>query len=67
MAEIAVSFFSEPNADSRTRRVPFPRVALSQLHHDIRSAMQGSEFFACYVAPDGGFVALDRQGVTVNT
>ena len=62
MAEIAVSFFSEPNADSRTCRVSFPRVAQCQLHHDIRSAMQGSEFFACYMAPEGGVVALDRQG-----
>ena len=66
MAEIAVSFFSDPDADSCTRRVSFPRVALSQLHHDIPSDMQGSEFFACYMAPDGGVVALDRQGVTVN-
>tara|TARA_E500000178_G_C16681359_1_gene599493 strand:+ start:228 stop:431 length:204 start_codon:yes stop_codon:yes gene_type:complete len=66
MAEIAVSFFSEPNAKSRTRRVSFPRTAESQLHYDIRSAMQGSEFFACYMAPGGGVVALDRQGVTVN-
>ena len=66
MAKIAVSFFSDPNADSRTRRVSFPRVAQCQLHHDIRSAMQGSEFFACYMAPEGGVVALDRQGVTVN-
>ena len=39
MAEIAVSFFSEPNAESRTRRVSFPHVAESQLHCDIRSAM----------------------------
>ena len=45
---------------------PFPRTAESQLHYDIRSAMQGSEFFACYMAPGGGVVALDRQGVTVN-
>ena len=66
MAEIAVSFFSEPNAESRTRRVSFPRVAESQLHHDIRSAMRGAEFFACYLAPQGDVVALDRQGVTVN-
>ena len=66
MAEIAVSFFSEPNADSRTRRVSFPRTAQSKLHHDIRSAMQGNEFFACYVAPQGGVVALDRQGITIN-
>ena len=32
MVEIAVSFYSEPNAKSRTRRVSFPRVAKSQLH-----------------------------------
>jgi len=66
MAEIAVSFFREPNADSRTRRVSFPCAAPSQLHYDIRSAMRGREFFACYMAPEGGVVALDRQGVTVN-
>ena len=66
MAEIAVSFFSEPNAESRTRRVSFPHVAESQLHCDIRSAMQGTEFFACYMPPQGGVVALDRQEVTVN-
>jgi len=65
MAEIAVSFFSKPNADSRTRRVSFPRTAQSTLHHDIRQAMQGDEFFACYMAPQGGVVALDRQGVSI--
>ncbi|MEX0502500.1 hypothetical protein AB3X55_02770 [Alphaproteobacteria bacterium LSUCC0719] len=65
MAEIAVSFFSKPNADSRTRRVSFPRTAQSKLHYDIRAAMQGDEFFACYVAPQGGVVALDRQGVAI--
>ena len=66
MADIAVSFFSELNAESRTRRVSFPLAAKSQLHHAIRTTMQGSEFFACYMAPEGGVVALDRQGVTVN-
>ncbi|MEC7362631.1 MAG: hypothetical protein VYA42_09160 [Pseudomonadota bacterium] len=47
MVEIAVSFYSEPNAKSRTRRVSFPRVAKSQLHQAIRETMRGSEFFAC--------------------
>ena len=66
MAEIAVSFYSEPNAKSRTRRVSFPRVAKSQLHQAIRETMRSSEFFACYLAPEGGFIALDRQGITIS-
>ena len=66
MAEIAVSFFSEPYANSRTRRVSFPHVATSQLHAAIRETMRVSEFFACYLAPDGGVIALDRQGVTIS-
>jgi len=66
MAEIAVSFFSEPNAESRTRRVSCPRVAERQLHYDIRMSMEKTEFFACYLAPEGGVVALDRQGVTIS-
>ena len=63
MVEIAVSFYSEPNAKSRTRRVSFPRVAKSQLHEAICETMRGSEFFACYLAPEGGVIALDRQGI----
>ena len=47
MVEIAVLFYSEPNAKSRTRRVSFPRVAKSQLHQAIRETMRSSEFFAC--------------------
>ena len=66
MGDIAVSFFSEPHAGSRTRRVSFPRVAKSQLHQAIRETMQGSEFFACYLAPEGGVIALDRQGITIS-
>lgn len=66
MAEIAVSFFSEPNARSRTRRVSFPRVAKAELHQAIRKTMHGSEFFACYLAPEGGVIALDRQGITIS-
>ena len=63
MAEIAVSFFSEPYANSRTRCV---LVATSQLHAAICETMRLSEFFACYLAPEGGVIALDRQGVTIS-
>jgi hypothetical protein len=63
MAEIAVSFFSEPNAESRTRRVSFPHVAESQLHCDIRSAMQGTEFFACYMPPKVVSLRLTARGL----
>jgi len=66
MVEIAVSFYGEPNAKSRTRRVSFPRVAKSQLHEAIRETMRGSEFFACYLAPKGGVIALDRQRITIS-
>lgn len=66
MAEIAVSFFSEPSAKSRTRRVSFPHVTTPQLHQAIRETMRGTEFFACYLAPEGGVIALDRQGVTIS-
>ena len=66
MAEIAVSFFSEPYAKSRTRRVSFPHVVTSQLHEAIRETMRGSEFFACYFAPEGGVIALDRHGITIS-
>jgi hypothetical protein len=27
--------------------------------------MQGPEFFACYLSPDGDVVALDRQRITI--
>ena len=66
MDDIAVSFFSEPHAQSRTRRVSFPRAARPELHNAICRAMTGSEFFACYLTPDGSVIALDRQGVTVS-
>ena len=65
MGDIAVSFFSEPHASSRTRRVSFPRAARQDLHDAIRRAMEGPEFFACYLSPEGGVVALDRQGITI--
>jgi hypothetical protein len=65
MTDITVSFFSDLNAAIRTRRVSFPRATRPMLHKDIRQSMEPQEFFACYHAPDGGIVALDRQGVTV--
>ena len=65
MGDIAVSFFSDPQASSRTRRVSFPRAARQDLHDAICRAMEGSEFFACYLSPEGGVVALDRQGITI--
>ena len=65
MGDIAVSFFSEPHASSRTRRVSFPRATRQDLHCAICRAMQGPEFFACYLSPDGDVVALDRQGITI--
>ena len=65
MAVITVSFFSDLDISSRTRCVSFPHAARSVLHKDIRQTMQTKEFFACYQTPDGGTVALDRQGVTV--
>ena len=65
MGDIAVTFFSEPQASSRTRRVSFPRAARQDLHDAICRAMEGSEFFACYLSPEGGVVALDRQGITI--
>ena len=65
MGDIAVSFFSEPHAGSQTRRVSFPRAARQDLHHAICRDMQGAEFFACHLSPDGNVVALDRQGITI--
>ena len=60
MAEIAVPFYSEPNAKSRNRRFSFPLVAKLQLHQAIRETMRSSELFTCYLAPEGGVIALDR-------
>jgi len=66
MDDIAVSFFSEPHVQSKTRRVSFPRAARHDLHDAICRVMTGSEFFDCYLTPDGSVVALDRQGVTIS-
>ena len=66
MSEITVSYFSDLNVKSRTRRVSFPHVTTPQLHQAIRETMRGTEFFACYLAPEGGVIALDRQGVTIS-
>ena len=65
MSVVTVSFFSDLDVSSRTRRVSFPRAARPTLHMDIRQAMQSREFYACYITSDGGTVALERQGVTV--
>ncbi len=65
MSVVTVSFFSDLDVSSRTRRVSFPRAARPTLHMDIHQAMQSREFYACYTTSDGGTVALDRQGVTV--
>ena len=65
MALISISFFSDLDVSSQTRCVSFPHATRPALHMDIRKAMQSKEFFACYQTPDGGTIALDRQGVTV--
>ena len=65
MGDIAVSFFSEPQASSRTRRVSFTRAARQDLHDAICRAMEGSEFIACYLSPEGSVVALDHQGIKI--
>ena len=65
MGDIAVSFFSEPHASSRTRHVSFPSAARQDRHRAICRAMQGTEFFACCLSPDGDVFALDRQGITI--
>ena len=65
MSVVTVSFFSDLDVSSRTRRVSFTRAARPMLHMDIRQAMQSREFYACYTTSDGGTGALDRQGVTV--
>ena len=65
MSILTLSFFSDLDVSSRTRRVSFPRAARPTLHMDIRRAMQPCEFYACYTTSDGSTVALDRQGVTV--
>lgn len=64
MSEITVSYFSDMNVESRTRRVSFPRTAWSALHEAILGQMTNSEHFACCLTPNGGVVALDRDGVT---
>ena len=65
MNEITVSFFSCLSVSSRTRRVPFPRMTREQLNDSIVTAMQASEFYACYHDPYEGVVAVDRDGFEV--
>ena len=66
MSVATVSFFSDLDVSSRTRRVSFPRAARPTLHMEIRQAVQSREFlYAYYTTSDGGTVVLDRQAVTV--
>ena len=51
MCDIAVSFFSEPHASSRTRRVSFPSAARQDLHRAICRAMQGTSSLPATCAP----------------
>ena len=60
MSVVIVSFFSDLDVSSRTRRVSFPRATRPTLHMDIRQAMKSRELYACYTTSDGGTVALDR-------
>ncbi len=62
MSVVTVSFFSDLDVSSRTRRVSFPRAPRPTLHLEIRQAMQSREFYACYTTSDGGTVALDQPG-----
>ena len=39
MSVVTVSFFSDLDVSSRTRRVSFPRAARPTLHMDIRQAI----------------------------
>ena len=64
MPDIKVSFFHDMSYDSRTRHVSLTHMIGDRLHMVICQMMQGGEFFACYHRPDGGVVALDRQGVS---
>ena len=51
--------------DSLTRDVSLPHIIGDRLHLVICHMMKGGEFFTCYQRPDGGVVALDSQGVSV--
>ena len=63
MTEITVSYFSDTNVESRTL-VAFPSQATwSTLHEAVLGQMTHSEHFA-YRNPNGGVVALDRDGTT---
>ena len=64
MSEITVSYFSDLNVKSRTRRVSFPHATWSTLHEAILGQMTHGEHFACYRNLNGGVVALDRDGTT---
>ena len=65
MPDIKVSFFRDMSYDSRPRHVSLPHMVGDRLHMVICQMMQGGEFFARYHRLDGGVVALDRQGVSV--
>jgi hypothetical protein len=62
MPDIKVSFFRDMSDDSRTRHESLPQMIGDRLHMVRCRIMQGGEFFACYQRPEGGVVALDRQG-----
>lgn len=63
MSVVTVSFFSDLDVSSRTRRVSFPRAARPTLHMDIRQAMQSREFYACYTTSDGGTLPLTARAL----
>ena len=65
MPDIKVSLFRDMSYDGRTHQLSLPHMVGNRLHMVICQMMQGGEFFACYHRPDGGVVALDRQGVSV--
>ena len=65
MPVIKVSFFRDMSYDSHTRHVSLPHMVSDRLHMVIYQMMQAGEFFACYHRPEGGVVALDKQGVSI--
>lgn len=65
MDKITVSFFRCLSVASRTRRVPFPRMAGQPFHNMIIKTMDRTEFFACYRDGNGDIVAIDRDGFGV--
>ena len=65
MPVIKVSFFRDMSYDSHTRQVSLPHMVSDRLHMVICPMMQAGEFFACYHRPEGGVVALDKQGVSI--